>query len=350
MSRLRVACVGGGYFSQFHYDAWRRLPVEVVGVCDLDRDRAAAIAADFPGASVFVDAEQMLDEVRPDLLDVIVPPATQVAPVRAALARGVNVICQKPFTPSLDEAVALTREADAAGVMLVVHENFRFQPWHLALRRLLDDGALGTVFQVSFRLRPGDGQGPGAYLERQPYFQTMPRFLLHETGIHLVDVFRFLLGDVTRVMAWLSRLNPHIAGEDAGVVLLDFASGARGVFDGNRLVDHVAEDRRRTMGDMLIEGDQAVARLDGSGDVWLRAHGSNREEPVAFQWEQRGFAGDSVYRFQEHVVAHLRDGAPLANSAAEYLDNMRVVEAAYRSSESGSWETPVTPSPRKGAA
>jgi predicted dehydrogenase len=340
LNRTRIACVGGGYFSQFHYDAWRRLPVDVVGVCDLDARRATGIADGFAGASAFTDTAQMLDAVRPDLLDVIVPPAAQLAPVRAALTRGINVICQKPFTPSLDQARALANEAREASVMLAVHENFRFQPWFQALRRLLDDNALGTVYQVSFRLRPGDGQGPDAYLARQPYFQSMPRFLLHETGIHLVDVFRFLLGDVTRVMAWLTRLNPHIAGEDAGVVLFDFASGARGVFDGNRLVDHIAEDRRRTMGDMLIEGDRAVARLNGSGDVWLRSHGSNDEERVAFTWEQRGFAGDSVYRFQEHVLAHLREGAPLANSADDYLNNMRVVEAAYRSSATGTWEAP----------
>jgi predicted dehydrogenase len=340
MRRLRVAAVGGGYFSQFHYDAWRRLPVDLVGVCDLDRSRASAIAAGFPAARAFTDVAGMLDETSPDLLDVIVPPAAQEPLVQAAVARGVKVICQKPFTPSLERASALAAQARAAGVMLAVHENFRFQPWHQALRRLLDEEALGQVYQVSFRLRPGDGQGPEAYLSRQPYFQSMPRFLMHETGIHFIDVFRFLLGEVTRVMAWLERLNPHIAGEDSALVMLEFAGGARGLFDGNRLVDHVATDRRRTMGEMLLEGERAVARLDGDGSVWRRAHGENAEQRIVFPLHDQGFAGDSVLATQRHILDHLTLGTPLANAAQDYLLNMRVVEAVYRSADTGTWQTP----------
>jgi predicted dehydrogenase len=168
----------------------------------------------------------------------------------------------------------------------------------------------------------------------------MPRFLMRETGIHLIDVFRYLLGEVDQVMASLVRLNPHIDGEDAGVVLFKFASGARGVFDGNRLVDHVADNRRLTMGDMLVEGERGVIRLDGDGRVWLRPQASNDEQLIKVDWENSGFAGDSVYRYQAHVLAHLKDGKPLTNAAADYLRNMQLVEAVYRSDELGTWVQP----------
>ena len=69
------------------------------------------------------------------------------------------------------------------------------------MRRCLDAGLLGTPHAISVRLRPGDGQGAAAYLERQPYFQNMPRFLVHETAIHFIDAFRFLLGEVRAVTA-----------------------------------------------------------------------------------------------------------------------------------------------------
>jgi len=99
-------------------------------------------------------------------------------------------------------------------------------------------------------------------------------------------------------------------------------------------------DRRRTMGEMLLEGDAGVARLDGDGGVWQRAHGENSEQPVNFPWEDRGFAGDSVFATQQHILAHITEGTPLANTASEYLQNMRVVDAAYRSSQTGAWVTP----------
>ncbi len=65
--------------------------------------------------------------------------------------------------------------------------------------------------QAICRLRPGDGQGPEAYLDRQPYFQTMEKFLIHETGVHWVDTFAYLFGPAQSVYAGLRRVNPAIA-------------------------------------------------------------------------------------------------------------------------------------------
>ena len=69
----------------------------------------------------------------------------------------------------------------------------------------------------------GDGWGDNAYLDRQPYFQTMPRLLVVETAIHWIDTFRFLFGEVDAVYARLRRINPAIAGEDAGLICFDGA-------------------------------------------------------------------------------------------------------------------------------
>ena len=190
-----------------------------------------------------------------------------------AAARGLAVLCQKPLAPTLDEARDIVALAESAGIRLIVHENFRFQPWYRHAKALLDAGRLGRPHAIAFRLRPGDGQGARAYLDRQPYFQNMPRFLIHETGIHFVHVFRFLFGEVAAVTARLRQLNPAIAGEDAGYVVFEFENGAGGLFDGNRLNDHVAENCRLTMGEMWLEGSEGVLRLDGDGRLWLKFHG-----------------------------------------------------------------------------
>ncbi len=334
-SKLRVATVGAGYFSQFHYDAWDRLDIALAAICDADEGKARAIAEKYGIPKVYSDLETMLDNERPDLLDIITPPATHLAFIRAAADRGVPAICQKPFPNSLQEAEQAVEVADQAGTVLVIHENFRFQPWYGKLRRLIDAGKIGTPYQVTFRLRPGDGQGPDAYLGRQPYFQKMERFLVHEAAIHLIDVFRFLYGEMEGVMARLARLNPAIAGEDAGIVLFDFANGTRGLFDGNRLVDHAAENRRLTMGEMILEGAGGILRLDGDGRLFFRAHGSNDEEPVDYRWDDRGFGGDCVYRLQRHVIQHLGHSQPLMNTAREYLNNLRIEEAIYESHRAG---------------
>jgi predicted dehydrogenase len=335
---LKVAVAGTGYFSQFHLDGWSRLSgVELVAVCSLDPAGLVDAAARHLIPRQFADVGAMLDATMPDLLDIVTPPSAHLEILEAAARRGVDVICQKPLGGDLETARAMVGIAQNAGITFVAHENFRFQPWYREARRLLDAGALGEVYNLSFRLRPGDGQGQRAYLDRQPYFQQMPRFLIHETAIHMIDTFRFLLGEVSGVFARLRRLNPQIAGEDAGLVLFDFASGAAGMFDGNRLVDFVADNPRLTMGEMLLEGAGGTLRLDGFGRLWLKPHGG-AERQHAYEWQDRCYGGDCVHALQRHVVAHFEGGAPLENAGAAYLRNLEIEDAIYRSAASGRWQ------------
>lgn len=335
---LRVGSIGAGFFASFHLDAWSRLEgASLVALCDRDPQALARAAARYEIGSLHTDIDDFFEAGPFDIVDIVVPPAGHSALIERAVATARLVICQKPFCASLEEAVRATELAEARAVPLVVHENFRFQPWYEIVRGLLQDGAIGTPYQATFRLRPGDGQGPDAYLDRQPYFRTMDRFLVHETAIHFIDVFRFLFGDPSAVFADLRRLNPAIAGEDAGMVLMRYDSGFRAVFDGNRLADHTAHNPRRTLGEFLIEGSAATLRLDGDGRMWRRAHGSYGETAIACSFSQHGFGGDCVYRLQDHVLAALTSGAPLANTARSYLSNLEIEAAVYRSQAEGRW-------------
>src|SRR3712207_2687403 len=140
---LSVAIVGCGFFSREHQRAWARVPQSrVIALVDADGAKARAAAEAFPGAQVFTDAEAMLDASRPDVVDIVTPPATHRALVAAAARRGIAAICQKPLAPTLEEAAALVAEAEQTGTTLSVHENFRFMPWFQEARAILDKGLL----------------------------------------------------------------------------------------------------------------------------------------------------------------------------------------------------------------
>ena len=333
-SALRVAMMGAGYFAQFHLEGWRDAGAPVAALCDLDLARADALALRFDVAGRFIDVNAMLDAVRPELLDVVLPPQAQAAVVHAALERRIPVICQKPFGVDMAQARAMTQAAKAQNTPLVIHENFRFTPWFREARRLIHAGHLGEVYGISFRLRPGDGQGPGAYLDRQPYFQTMPQLLVRETAVHFIDTFRFLLGDVVAVSARLRRLNPVIRGEDAALIVFEFERQRSGLFDGNRLNDHAAENPRRTMGEMWLEGSAGVLRLDGDARLWWKPHHAP-EQQHRYDCGSAGAFGGACTALQAHVLAHLRDGRPLENAAADYLVNLEIQEAIYHSHATG---------------
>lgn len=328
---MKVACLGAGYFARFHYGAWRRMKeVDLVGACDQDLDKAEAT-----GATAFADLDHMLSATQPDILDIITPPPTHATAIKAGIAAGVKaIICQKPFCTSLEEAKEVTELAKSADIPLIIHENFRFQPWYRAAKMMIDQGEIGTPMQLSFRLRTGDGQGPDAYLDRQPYFQTMPRLLIHETAVHWIDTFRYLFGRPTAVYADLRRLNPAIAGEDAGHVLFEYADGKRALFDGNRHLDHAAKNHRLTLGEGLFEGTEGTLTLTGNGALHLRRFGETDSKVVLPEMAWLGFAGDCVFSLQLHVFEGLMDGRPFENEASDYLFVREVEDAIYRSSQS----------------
>lgn len=333
MAELGVVVAGAGYFARQHLRAWAAHPeMRLLAVVDRDADRAGAAAAAFGGRALpDLDAALALG---PDLVDLALPPDAHLPLIERCMAARRPTICQKPFCgglPGARRAAALARDA---ATPLVVHENFRFQPWWRRIRDEVAAGRIGEPYQVTFRLRPGDGQGPRAYLDRQPYFQAMPRFLVHETAVHLIDVFGFLMGEPDWVWADLRRLNPAVAGEDAGIVVMGFPGGRRALFDGNRLADHVARDPRRVMGEALVEGSEGALTLDGDGGLWFRARGA-REAGLLPLALGPGFGAGCVDALQAHVVDHLLRGAPLENEAAAYLRVLEVVEAVYASAEDG---------------
>lgn len=333
----RVALVGAGFFARFHLDAWLRMDgARLVAVCDRNPETHEYVRRVAESVALHADYDGMLDGEDLDLVDIATPPATHLPLVEKAAARGLDIICQKPLAPTEQEAVRVVDACERAGVTLVVHENIRWAPWHREIARLVRAGTIGRPHRIAMRLRPGDGQGAEAYLSRQPYFQQMPRFLVHETAIHWIDTFRFLMGEITGVFARLERLNPVIAGEDSGVIVFAFENGMTGYFDGNRLNEHVSDDPRRTMGEMWVEGSGGVLRLDGAARLWWKPHGEEEIEH-AYEWYDAGFAGDAVFAIQAHVISHLRDGTLLENSGRDYLRNLAIEKAVYRSADEGRW-------------
>ena len=332
MKPLRGVLVGTGYFSQFHLESWLRLPrVELTAVCDRDLSAATRVAEAHGIAAAYDDFESLLDQENPDFVDIVTRPDSHLALVRTAAAREHAIICQKPLAPTFAEARQLVDAAASHGAPLMVHENFRFQPWHREIRRLLDSGTIGDrLHTISLRTRTGDGWRPDAYLERQPYFRDMPRFLVHETGVHFIDTLRYLAGEIDTVFASLRRLNEAIKGEDAATILFELAGGAVGIWDANRYNEADVDDPRFTFCEALIEGNGGTVRLDADGNLEVQRLGESAFLHD-YAHERRGFAGDCVHATQTHFVDCLTAGRDFETSGSEYLKTLAVVEAIYES-------------------
>ena len=84
-NKIRLAIVGTGYFSQFHYDAWERLNAEVVAICSLNKNEALARSKQFKNCRVFIDFKTMINETDANLVDIIIPPENHLILFRFAL-------------------------------------------------------------------------------------------------------------------------------------------------------------------------------------------------------------------------------------------------------------------------
>jgi predicted dehydrogenase len=330
---LEGVLVGAGFFAGFQAEAWRRIPgVHLAAIADVDVDRARAFAGRWGIPRVYADAAEMLAKERPHFVDIATRPDAHLPLARLAAGHGAHVICQKPLAPTWRDSVALVDACRDAGVRCLVHENWRFQPWYRACRRVLDDGALGRLFYAGFRMRTGDGRGPAPY-EVQPYFRDMPRLLVYETAIHFLDTFRYLAGPIEEVFCRTRRVNPAIRGEDLAVIHVGFASGATGLIDANRLAGPHPADV--AFGTLRLEGEGGVLEVSADGRVTLAGPDGRDPRPVSVEARGDGYRGDSVHAVQVHLAEALRAGRVAEVEGDAYLDTTAAVFACYRSAATG---------------
>jgi len=330
---LKGVIIGGGYFSQFHCDAWNRIPqVYISALCDLEESRMKGVTQTFGIPNQYADYKEMLIKEKPDFVDIITPPETHYEIVAFAADLGINIICQKPLTPTYEESKKIVNYAKEKNISLVIHENFRFQPWHREIKKLIDQGEIGELFNLNFRSRMGDGWGDGAYLARQPYFREYKKLLIYETGVHYIDTFRYHGGEVDNVYAKLRQLNPIIKGEDAALMFLNFKSGSHALWDANRYNENNFKKSRYTFGEYLLEGSKGSIRLYPDGKMTIQKLGELEKEHFYIH-NDVGFAGDCCYIFQKDYVDQFFGGRNFETSGENYLKTLRVQEAIYESSE-----------------
>ena len=323
---LKVALAGAGMISWFHLVAWRNLGdrVRVVAVCDPDSANASARAREFSIPKVYRDADAMFAAEAIDALDVASPRQTHADWVDAATARGIDVLCQKPMTPTLAESEALARRVEGKA-RLMVHENWRFRPWYRELKRWIVADELGEVLLARMAMITSgflpDASGRRPSLERQPFMQHEEELMIAEVLIHHLDVMRFLCGELGVIGARAARTLSDVRGETLAMILLETASGAPVEVTGTMAAPGYPA---RPPDRLEIVGSEASAVFDESG-LHLLGPSPRMEQYDRDRGYQASFDGVIA-----HFVDCLQTGAAFETGPADNLATLRLVEDAYR--------------------
>lgn len=330
----RGVLIGCGFFARYHMAAWAELDgVEIVGVCDTDPVKAEGYARDFGVARWGTEAAEMLAALRPDFVDIATTVGSHRALVELAARHARVVICQKPFAETLEDAEAMVAACDARGVMLAVHENFRWQRPIREVKSLLQAGAIGTPrwLRLSFR------HGYDIYAN-QPYLAEVRDLALTDIGLHLFDMVRDLMGDVERLSCEVQRRNPRVAGFDAFQALLRHGSGA--VSSVECSFHSVLSPDPFPQSLLRVEGDAGT--IEVMEGFRLRLHSAEGVEerdvePPCPAWGARPWhlIQDSVAAFQGQLPVALSGGAAMEPSGAHNIGTLGMVLAAIRSADTG---------------
>ncbi len=324
-AKWRVALIGCGLISLYHLRAWQAAGAEVVAVCDLDAAKAETRAAEFGVGRVYTDAAAMFADGDFDIADIAASVQAHAPMARLAADHGIHVMLQKPMCATVAEARELI---DMIGdrVRFMVHENYRFRPHYMTVRRWIDEGRIGAVRHAAISCR-GSGlcERPGDVpflIQRQPYLKQFTRNLVFETMIHHLDVLRCLVGPLRVVAARLGRLAQELPGEDTAAILMEGPNGLIATADGSLC----APGYPPLHGDRLeVIGSQGTIIMDLN-----RVFIVGREAETVEQVDLLGRYQECFDTAMQAFIAGLRSGEAFETDRLDNIETLELMESVYR--------------------
>jgi len=319
--------------------------IELVAVVEPSVERRKAAAADFPGVRTYASASELAGDDDVEVAFVATPPAHHVPLSLALLRAGKHVACEKPLCLTVAEADRLITEAAAGGRVLTVHQNRRWDPDFLAIRRAVDAGLLGDLFNVETFV------GGFAHPCRTWHSDTaVSGGAAYDWGSHHVDWVLQLFGEAPRVVQAQGhkRVWHDVTNLDQIRVRMQWADGREAEF----LQSDIAAVRRPkfyvqgTAGTLV--GTYRTVTLEriepGRGYVATEAHHAEAPAELVLARYESGSgisetrlppAGGQGFPFHQNLADHLHLGEPLAVTPASVRQVVAVLEAAQRSSLQG---------------
>ena len=326
---VRVAVVGCGYIGAYHARAAQNASgAELVAAADTNPDALAAFAAKTGVARTTTDPESLADDPDVDAVVICTPNAFHCPLAKRYLTAGKHVLVEKPMAMNAAEAEEMAAAAEEHDRRLVVGHMWRFDPEAQFLRRAVRDGLLGDVIKTK-------GYGIHTLWGPAGWFTVKEQAgggALVDMGVHALDTVRYILGDPAPKSVF-ARIGTHYGRydvDDSGVLVVVWDSGTTSIIESGWWHPHMDGPEAATQ----VFGTKGYGRIF-PGELRLELAG----QPGVFTPklpEREEHCAQFVYDGQmSHFVTCVRRGRTPKPGAAEGLTIMRILDAAYRSAETG---------------
>lgn len=358
--KIKVGVVGGG-FGRTHIMAYRATPgVEVTAFCQRTKASAEKIARDFDIPQVFTDYHEMLTRGDLDAVSLTTPTNVHLAMATEAFDHGVSVLCEKPLAMNTEEATAMLKRAEEARLIHMTCFNFRFIPAFHRMKELMQDGYVGGrllhVEAVWFTEGRAD---PNVPFRWRHYKEAVGFGAMGDAGVHLVDLVRWLAGDIRRVsarQAIFTNERPLADGSSMRPVTVEDCAIFIGELTGGGLISFVSNSAARGAAyqEIRIVGNDGMLRavVDRTQPDWMigalwgaRANDATQLLPIPERLT-RGFTpsndrkaiAEFIFSNLTRVLADaIRTGAQPAPSFRDGLQAQKILDAVEKSAKTDTW-------------
>jgi len=248
--QIGVGVVGCGFMGKVHSNAYLKIPYSFASpaavprlhaLCSRNAARAEDAARRLGYLGWYTDWKELVRDPEVRIVDVCTPDSEHCAPSIAAAEAGRHVICEKPLAMTVAEARSMAEAVRKAGVKNMLCHNYRFIPAVRLARELIDKGVLGTIYHFRAVYLQEVGHDPAAPLEDCWYASGTKSGVLLGIGSHVIDMGRFLVGELRTVSGLLKTYNmtrstrtgktETVRADEGNLALVEFASGATGTIE-----------------------------------------------------------------------------------------------------------------------
>jgi UDP-N-acetyl-2-amino-2-deoxyglucuronate dehydrogenase len=350
---IRVALVGCGRISQNHFDAIRQIDgLELVAVADSVADRARD-AGERESVRAFTGAEALIRavesaEIRADAVAVCTPSGLHPRHGIMAARAGLHVISEKPMATRLEEADALVKACDDAGVHLFVVKQNRLNAPVQLLKRAIDKGRFGRIYLANCTVR---WTRPQSYYDAAPWRGTweFDGGAFMNQASHYVDLIQWLMGPVESVTAKTATLARQIESEDTGVAVIRFRSGALGTIEVTMLTYP-----KNLEGSITVLGERGTVKIGGTAvnrvEAWEFAEYDDDDrqvEVLAAAPDPGSVYGSGHIGYYRNVLSVLRGEAEPGTDGRAGRKSLELILGIYESARTGR-DVPLPLTPGRG--
>jgi predicted dehydrogenase len=329
---------------------------ELVMIAGRDEKAVNEAASRYGFAEAVTDWDEVVADHRVELFDNCGPNGLHVEPTLAAARAGKHVLCEKPLGRDAAESFEVWQGVAGAGVEHMCAFNYRFVPAVRLARELIASGQLGEIRHFRARYLQSWGTEESLMTWRFDRAQAGSG-ALGDLGAHIVDLARYLVGEITSVSGTVRTFIRDRAGhavdvDDAFTALIDFEGGAAGTLEASRLslgrLNHLVFEVNGSQGSVVFDLERLnELRVFTGGSTTSGFQTVNVTDPshpfMEYWWPPGHIIGweHSFVHEIHHLLSAIAGDGEVRPHGADFEDGYRAAEvrdAVIRSSESGRQE------------